>query len=421
MRLQNRLHLVTTAALAAALGLGAAACDAGGTTGTTTTNDDPNTVAYAGFALTGDEASDDSFTDDANPEPLIDALGDAMGGDEGEEVPSADEVDPGELDEDVADEGPDVIARTVLFVWGKPIADPDFEATTTWRGGITTSVGRVRPLRKVRFEATDHLVRDGDPQIVAFSTVTGPHHDGVLVRLVVPRRMASLGGTLSFRTGVFQKSVPIADLLDGYHEAFRVDDAGNALLVSTVMAHRCPHGLMRLRWERKDARGGIFGGKVFGHDGALVGRVAGVWGKVGERRLFKGFFLGPMNERRGVLKGSYAPFPDGVDADGGAFRGVWTLRGREVQGVLAGMYRVAAEGGEGMAQGHWLARCLDGAAPSCDVDLALPAPPAPDCACEPDAENADADLCACVMEPGPDACVRPEPLSTERPSDAPAE
>ena len=55
------------------------------------------------------------------------------------------------------------------------------------------------------------------------------------------------------------------------------------------------------------------------------------------------------------------------------------------------------------------------------VDLALPAPPAPDCACEPDAENADADLCACVMEPGPDACVRPEPLSTERPSDAPAE
>lgn len=417
MRLTRR-HPITTLGLTAtfALGFAVAGCDAGG--GTSATTDDSQ-LAYAGFALTSDEASDDSFGEDANPDPLIDALGDAMADDDAGEVPSEEEVDPGDLGADAAAEGPDFVARTILVVWGKPIADPDFESTTEWRGALATSVGRLRPLRKVRFEPSDHLVRDGDPRAVAFFTHTGPHNDGVLVRLVVPRRAASLAGTLTFHTGVFDKVIPIADLLNGYHEAFRVDDTGNALLVSTVMAHRCPHGLMRLRWQRIDARGGIFGGKVYDEAGAVVGHVAGVWGKVGQRRLFKGFYLGPAREHLGVLKGSYAPFPDGVDAAGGVFRGIWTVRGRELRGVVGGVYRVGAEPGEGTAQGHWLARCSgDGPNPGCDADLALPVPPAPDCSCAPDPEGAGPDGdCGCVMAPPPDACVQPEPPSPEQPAE----
>ncbi len=302
------------------------------------------------------------------------------------------------------------------MLWGQPTLDPDVPEPSLWQGEITSDVANVRVLRKVRFEPGDQLIRDGDPKSVTFRTTTLPHHDGLLLRIVAPRDPSALAGVLSFRTTKFHKTIPLADLLDGYHQVFSVDDMGNALIVSTVREHRCGQGLMRLHWKRLDARGGVFGGKVYGPEGEVSAYVAGVWGRVGGKDRFKGFFLDAERRHTGVLKGAFAAFPEVSGQNGGVFRGVWMLPNRDIGGVLGGVYRVGSVGGQGTAVGHLIARC-DDEAPACDADLALPAPPAPDCSCGADEENGTDDACACVAVPAP-TCIPVEPPAAEAPASA---
>ena len=405
MTLRSHAQRSLALALAASAALAMTACDDGATS--TPTPTDESTLAYAGFALTADDASDDDFTAEADPAPLLDELGEAL--DEPAEPPAADEA------EAPPEEPPGRIVRNVLVLWGKPVLDPATTAATPWAGKIVSDVAKVHALRKIQFEPGDHLVRDENPQSVTFSTVTTTHHDGVLLRIVAPRTPAALAGHIAFVSEGFTKTLPLADLLDGFHRAFAVDDAGNALIVSTVPEHRCGHGLMNLTWKRKGPRGGVFGGKVFGPDGEVTGLVAGIWGRVDGKPRFKGFFLTPERRFAGVLKGAWTPFPAAAGQDGGAFRGVWTLRGREMRGVLAGVYRMGDEVGVGGAVGHLLALC-PGAAAACDADLALPAPEAPACGCEADEENADAEICECEAPPVP-ACVTPEPPAEATPAE----
>lgn len=394
-----RIHRPLVLALAAAGVFALNACDDGGSTAAATSDD--SALAYAGFALTADDASDDDFTEDRDPAPLLDEVADLLG--ESDEAPSPEEA------EAPPEEAPGQIARTVLVLWGKPVVDPDADVATAWDGRITSDVAAVHALRKIQFELGDHLVRDPDPRGVTFSTVTGPHHDGVLLRIVAPRTPAALGGSLTFETATYAQTIPLADLLDGFHRAFAVDDLGNALIVSTVPEHRCGHGLMNLTWKRKGLRGGVFGGKVFGPGGEVTALVAGIWGRVDGKPRFKGFYLTPERRFAGVLKGAWTPYPAAAGLDGGAFRGVWTLRGREMRGVVAGLYQLGDAVGEGSATGHLLALC-PGLAAACDADLALPAPEPPACGCDA-GEGAEVE---CVCEaPAPPSCVAPEEASAE--------
>ena len=407
IRIHTHAKLALGLVAAGAMAFGACA-PADTIPGTTGGNTDENSVAYAGFALTADDNSDDSFTDGADATPIIDELGDVMA--ESDEPPTADEADP------APPEPPDRIARTVLVVWGQPTLNPDFGEPSTWEGQISSDVATVRVLRKIQFEPGDHLVRDGDPKAVTFRTVTGPHHDGVLLRVVAPRSAETLAGVLSFRTTKFHRTIPLADLLDGYHDVFSADASGNALIVSTVREHRCGQGLMRLNWKRLDARGGVFGGKVYGPEGEISAYVAGVWGRVGGKNRFKGLFLDAERRHRGVLKGAFAAFPAAAGHNGGVFRGVWMLRNRDIGGVLGGIYRVGPGGGQGTAVGHLIARC-DDETPACDADIDLPAPPAADCSCGADEENGTDEACACVAVPAP-TCIPVEPPASESPASA---
>lgn len=408
MTIITRTHLHFGLALVAASAMALGACDATSDPGTTTGNTDESTVSYAGFALTADDESDDGFTEDADPTPLFEELGDAAT--DADEPPTADEADP------IPADPPGPIVRTVLVLWGQPTMDPDVPEPSLWQGKITSNVANVRVLRKVRFEAGDQLVRDGDPKSVTFRTTTLPHHDGLLLRIVAPRDPSTLAGVLSFRTTKFQKTIPLADLLDGYHQVFSADDMGNALIVSTVREHRCGQGLMRLNWKRLDARGGVFGGKVYGPEGEISAYVAGVWGRVGGKNRFKGFFLDAERRHTGVLKGAFAAFPAAAGHNGGVFRGVWMLRNRDIGGVLGGIYRVGPVGGQGTAVGHLIARC-DDETPACDADIDLPAPPAADCSCGADEENGTDEACACVAVPAP-TCIPVEPPASESPASA---
>ncbi len=398
--------------VAVPVALGVAACD----DALTDTAPD-ETVAVAGFALSSDDESDDGFDENADYTEILDALEDEAE-DDGRDLPPADEVDV----EPLPEEGPDRIARTVLITWGSPRLNPELARTPTiWAGSVSTDVGAMKVLRTVRFErgerGSDHLVRDEDPQAVSFETATTVHHDGILVRLVLPRDPAALTGDFTFETEYFTKSVPLAALVRGGQHAFRADELGNALFIASHLPHRCPHGMTRLRWERRNERGGVMGGKFFGPDGEVAGYLVGLWGEVEGRRRFKGAVLGADRSFRGTMRGAWRPvldLPNGPDIDG-TFRGVWQGPNGVVRGVIGGAFRVGDEAGQGTAQGFWRAAC-DGEAPSCDTDRRLPEPPAASCECAPDTDNDVDEACACEVRP-PEMCIPAEPPAIP---DAPA-
>ncbi|MFO0747515.1 MAG: hypothetical protein U1F43_17890 [Myxococcota bacterium] len=365
---------------------------------------DESTLAISGFALSADDESDDGFTDGADTTPLEEQVADDLAGDESE-LPPADEADA----EAVPPESPDRIGRTVLFVWGQPELNPALaDQPTQWKGRIWSDVAAVHALRAVRFERAaqhDHLVRDEDPKTASFDTTTTTLSDGLLVRISAPRTAAALDGEVSFETEHFTKTIALRDLLAGMQETFVADDLGNELQVVSALPNRCAHGLVRMHWERKNARGGVFGGRIYGADGSISGHLVGLWGTVDGKHRMKGVFRAEDGTFKGTIRGAWNPLPPTASGKrGGTFRGVWTLDG-QVKGVIGGLFAVGDEGGAGTAGGFWRAACGDGLA--CGGDLALPAPPEPACACSPDAENDLDTACSCHGAP-PDTCVAPE-------------
>ncbi|MCC6622130.1 MAG: hypothetical protein IT385_12780 [Deltaproteobacteria bacterium] len=409
MMIRNTRHLRGLGALIAASGLALAACDDGATT-TTTTGDPSATLEIAGFALTEDDQSDDGFDQSADTTTLEEEVADEL--DEDGEVPPSEE-----LDAEPPAEGPDHVARTVLVAWGQRALNPALaETPTAWNGQIHSERAAFRVLRAVRFEREiqgDRLVRDEDPRMVSFETTTTVHHDGLLLRVIMPRDVATLGGELVFETEHFVKAIPLRVILAGETVSFEADDLGNELLVASSLPSRCPHGLVRLHWERKSERGGVFGGRFIGADGAVRGKVVGIWGTVGDKRRFKGVFRDEAGAFQGTVRGAWTPLPEAAGGRGGAFRGVWVSPSGEVRGVMGGVFRVGDEPGEGGAAGFWRVACGAGPGDACAADLALPEPPPMSCACAEDVDNGLDEACACEAAPPP-TCVPPEePVAAE--------
>lgn len=384
------------------------------------------TVSVAGFTLTGDDESDDGFREGADLSGILDELGvDALDDDAGE-LPGPGEVDP----EAMPGDGPDRIARTVLVTWGQPTFEPALAGTpTAWTGRVRTDLGAMKALRAVRFERRpdgtgDRLVRDEDPRTVSFATVTTVHHDGVLVRLVLPRDPRALTGNFHFETDHFSTSLPLAALVLGGQHAFEADELGNTVTIASHLPHRCPHGMTRLLWERRNEVGGVFGGKLFGRDGELAGYVVGLWGRVDGRPRMKGAVLAPDRSFRGRLKGIWVPFgprPEGAppiaEGDearpaGGTFHARWLGPDDVVRGVIGGMFQVGEVPGEGSAHGFWRVAC-EGERPECGAEGPMPPPPpSGSCECEAGGEAGEA-ACTCEARPAPGCVPAEEPAPSE--------
>lgn len=368
-------------------------------------------VAVAGFTLTAEDESNDGFEEDTDYQAILDELEVDGEPDEGE-VPPADEVDP----EPMPGDGPDRLARAVLITWGQARRNPELaETATPWVGEVRTDVGAMKVMRTIRFErradnpgGPDKLVRDEDPQAVSFETVTTTHHDGVLVRLVLPKNPSALTGEFHFTTDHFSVSVPLARLVLGGEKTFVADDLGNTLTIASQLPHRCPHGLMGIRWERRNAAGGVFGGRIHGRDGELAGYVVGLWGNVDGKPRMKGAVLSPEYQFRGRIKGVWAPFarPDGdTSVPGGTFHARWLGAEGRLLGMVGGLFRVGDERGEGTAHGFWRLAC-EGSNAQCGEGPMPPAPPTASCSCE------DGEVCECEARPAAE-CVAPEAPAAE--------
>lgn len=402
--MRNRMNLLTIAiGFAAATSLLASGC--------LSAEDSGDELAFAGYALSADEESDDGFDETTDPEPFLETASDEL---DSSTEPAPDEVDAAELpggDEATAD-GPDYVRRLVRVAWGQPTFDPDFDAVIHWEGQIKSDVAFIKVVRKLRFDdgplGGDKLVPDGDPHAVTFNTVTGPHHDGLLLKIVAPRD-AIEGGSLTFDTDVFSATLALEDLVRGYHDVAKVDDYGNMVAIEVLPKHDCGHGFLKARWTRLGERGGVFAGPWFDDNGDKGGYWMGMWGKVEGKRLFKGVYLNNEKEFLGTIRGKYRSFGDDIAIDGGVFRGHWRAASGEMGGVLRGTYAVGAEKGAGHARGAWRAACGDRPG-ACGDEMATPAADAAECGCgvssAGDASTDAAGNCGCSLPPV-DTCVDP--------------
>lgn len=400
------------------LALFALACDSASTTG----DGDDGDLSFAGFALTGDDDSDDGFDEDADTDPLYDETDPDAWDENGNDLPSANGGGDGPA---LPFADGDYVFRSVLVAWGQLKPNPEVEAWTEWNGRVVTDSGYIKVKRVLRFERqgfetadgdvieADTLVRDEDPTAVTFVTNTYSHHDGLLLTLALPSDPGAIQGDLVFETEHFTRSVPLASLNAAAVRTFEADELGNELLIATHEPHRCGHGVVRMAWERKNDNGGVFAGKVFDERGELTGRLVGIWGTVEGKRRLKGRFETPDGESRGALIGTWRPILDeaGEKTGRGMFRALWRHRNGN-EGVIGGVYQVGDEPGQGSAQGHWRAKCGDGG-PMCSIaDVSLPEDAAA-CSCEPDPENDSDDACGCDIPRPASACIPPE-----RPDDA---
>ncbi len=246
----------------------------------------------------------------------------------------------------------------LLVVWGRPVFTPNAKKITDWTGQIRVTAGTIRPLRLVRFDLEDHLVADNDPTSVHFVSKTRPHHDGLLLRIVAP---AGANGEVVFQTGPLTKSFAFSELAH-LHAAVPTGGGEGVLFVGKAFDPACAGGFLKGFWKRSGPHGGLLGGAWFNAQGDAVAKVLGIWGqrKDGKRLLFA--MLVSPSGLKGVIAGTYAPFPVELPGvlDGGMFKGLLIGPGLAPLAGFKGAYTEPVVPGKGFFLGGWTpASCLD--------------------------------------------------------------
>jgi len=329
--------------------VGLAGCDFGQGEAVTPDNGEEE-VAYGAFAL---EAQDGGFNEDS-----AEAVEDFF------MEPEADELD--ELEEFTADdeaeaealEGPEgQNAVRLLLAWGQFPVNWDLQEVTKWDGFIYGQGAKVFVRRALRYEEHDYYAPCQGHQCVMVYSHTVPHHDGLLLT-VVPEPGAENPRVIISFAGLYKRVIPVA-VIPAVSEVTKVDNLNNkVVLMGAKAAAPCEVGLLHGYWKRMNPKGGIFGGKWLAHDGTPMGKLAGLWGRRndGTRVLF-GLYMSNSGEFKGVLKGTYKPYPEALDKEGGVFKAFWQDADKEIRGVLRGHYTIAPAGGKGAFIGRWAARC----------------------------------------------------------------
>lgn len=359
-------------------------------------------LAYAGLAL---EAENGGI--DLDSPPSFDAWA-AEAGDELGEDPAAD-VDAPDMEDPEQEPGfaeGKVAVYHLLAVWGHKQFEKDFGDVVDWSGAVSVSKGKVQVERVIAFDPKgDHLVPDQDPRAVTFTSHTGPHHDGLVLRIVVPAGAAE-EPTVTFATAPLTATYAASEL-DGLQEVITVDDLENKVLFlgqKQSFDKPCPKGLVGGFWKRLNAKGGIFGGKWMAANGKVDGKLFGIWGKRNNGdRVFFGTYVSGDKAFKGILAGHWKPFPKGgaKQVHGGSFVGHWVGKGGGVDGMLKGLYGDGDEqsDGKGFFKGVWHAACGGEGKPApCDGDLGDCAPDAaPECLCADEPTDGDAPaMCVCA-------------------------
>ena len=272
-------------------------------------------------------------------------------------------------------------------VWGRLSDLSDTNATDPcpldWSGTLHLEGGVIIIEKAIAFEPEDSISRV-DRSTISWVSRTGPHVDGIQVKLVIPARPLDslITPQLELSTGPYSKTFTLEELV-ALSLVEPVDTCGNAISITSVLTPAgCPHGQLMGAWamtppdtlspsDSSNADGillGVFRGVWVGAHGLVSGYLKGVYGLNGSgERVFFGKYIDPQGHFRGILRGTFGPPRDpaldgGADADAkrphGWFAGEWIDGTVDVQGKLRGHW-IAAEDGKGLFHGVWGMRCSE--------------------------------------------------------------
>ena len=269
---------------------------------------------------------------------------------------------------------------------GPEAADADSSGPfIDWTGGATVSDGLLLPLRVIRFERNDHLVRPeldaaANRQTVRWISHTGPAWDGVLLKIVVPpardtsfvsNRPGDAGDGLTpddvftFETAPLQIRFPLANLAE-LDTVIMVDDVNGVTFTGFDPSdvNRCPRGPMVGAWVKVDGdslNGGFFRAKWVDPRGHFVGHLRGRWGVLADgKQVFVGKIINRHGRYLGHVRGFWDTSPE--DPGRGRFHGSWfreNPQGDRVQlGYVKGAWAVNEHIDDGgLMRGVWGRYC----------------------------------------------------------------
>jgi len=246
-----------------------------------------------------------------------------------------------------------------------------------WSGTLALEGGVIAVHRTIAFEPEDSLYRV-DPSTIGWVSGTGPHVDGIHVKLVVPPPPPGDSASadraaprLVLITGPFSRTFAIEELA-----ALRliepVDRCGNGISIASVaQPPLCPHGQLAGAWKLlppdsiapPDSNGVVYGhfrGVWIGAGGRIAGHLRGVFGVNSDgARVFFGKYIDTSGRFMGILRGEYGARPEEIEGcryPRGFFAGEWIGRA-DVIGRLRGHWMMDAENGAGCFHGVWGMNC----------------------------------------------------------------
>lgn len=269
------------------------------------------------------------------------------GYDEGEDYD-----DPTKEDEDYQAADNDPLARKFFLRidWGQLRFDPQCPEPTNWDGAVSVSNGFIRILRKIAFDRHDSFIRPRtDKAVVEWQSRTLPHHDGLLVKIVVPA--SASGVTVTFATDPLTRTFTLDELVK-MNERVPVDEIGNE--VSFVARERGSHifgaGFLAGKWSH-----GEFRGRWIGLFGQVEGYVRGTYGVRSDgKKVFFGKYVDAEGNFKGRLRGVWgygAPL-----VPGGYFAGHWVDASGRIAGFLGGHWINSPDKVGGFMRGHYTVR-----------------------------------------------------------------
>jgi hypothetical protein len=234
----------------------------------------------------------------------------------------------------------------VVIVWGRMPADPDATTARNWSGSLELSRGALVIGRTIGFEdQTDSVLPRQSIARVDFESVTKPHADGLVLRLLDPDpTQGALHLTYTSADAATTHDLDLSQLANGPI----VVDAGDGNRVIAIAVREndaCDHGFMRGRWVALQPGMGVYRGVVTDENGVVTGHLRGIWGQRqnGDKVMF-GKFIATDGSFRGILAGQY---------DAGHYRARW-LTGAGDRGIAGGVYFDAPNVRGGLFAGRWL-------------------------------------------------------------------
>jgi hypothetical protein len=205
--------------------------------------------------------------------------------------------------------------------------------------------------RTILFDPHDHIVPEDDRHRIEWISHTGPHLDGLLVKVIYLPNPAATEPSITFTTSPVTQTIPIADL-DHYNEIALIDEDGHgaAFTALRVGDDDCLEGFLAGKWhDRPEGEGGVFRGRALSERGALNGHIRGHYGITDDGNpVFFGKYINTAGHFRGLFRGAYG---------GGAFEGDWVSADGALEGTLSGKYINGGEADQGFFQGFWAEAC----------------------------------------------------------------